>query len=500
MWNETLTDQGYLIEVAEKYGLYKHIRFNSTVDEARWDNTALKWRVGVSVSGAKDSQYIEGYEMESDFLVSAVGQLNVPQEPNIPGLHCFQGKTMHSARWDWSYDLKGKRIAVIGNGATAVQIVPEVAKVASHLTVYQRTPNWIVPRADRSVTGVEKALFAYVPFVQWAKRAIQMDMREYFHGAVTDANSELSQTLRKLSLDMMKKQLPDRPDLWDKLTPNYSPGCKRVLITDDYYPTLAQEHVDLETRHITRITETGIETEDGDLQECDLIVLATGFRSVEFMFPIQVYGMNGRPLSDIWKGGAMAYNGVTVEDLPNFAMLYGPNTNLGKSGTVLALIACCCTKYCPPPPGHNSIILMIEAQSRYLNGMIGEVLRARQQGKSLAVRPRAETVQQYNETIQAQLRTSAFADPNCNSWYKTEDGRITNNWPGTVPRYQGELSRVRWEDYLVEGSGREGIGGRRKSTHVGRVHEGNLVSTVSAVLGTVGVLLAAGRYYYQRAI
>ena len=325
-----LTRQTYLIEVAEKYGLYKHIRFNSTVEEARWDDATHKWKVAVNVGGAKDSQFVDAYEMQSDFLVSAVGQLNVPREPEIPGLHDFQGRMMHSARWDWSYDMKGKRIAVIGNGATAAQIVPEVAKDASHLTVYQRTPNWIVPRADRSVTSLEKALFSYIPPIHWGKRALQMDFREYLHGAVTDGNSSLAQQMRGVCTDALKKQLPDKPELWESLIPNYSPGCKRVLLTDDYYPTLNQKHVDLETRAITRITETGIETAGGDVQEYDLIVLATGFRTVEFMFPIEVYGRQGRALSDIWKGGAMAYHGVTVEDLPNFAMLYGPNTNLGE--------------------------------------------------------------------------------------------------------------------------------------------------------------------------
>ena len=324
----------YLIEVAEKFGLYRHIRFNSTVDEARWDDDALKWRLRVSVSGVKDSQFVNGYDMETDFLVSAVGQLNVPREPDIDGLHNFSGKMMHSARWDWSYDLKGKRIAVIGNGATAAQIVPEVAKDASQLTVYQRTPNWVIPRSDRSVTAFEKTLFAYLPPLRWAKRSLQMDLREYFHSAVVSTDSSIAQQLREGCVKAIKEQLPNKPELWDKLVPNYSPGCKRVQLTDDYYPALARDNVDLETRRISRITETGIETEDsGDTQEFDLIVLATGFRTVEFMFPIEVYGAHGRSLSDIWKGGAMAYNGVTVEDLPNFAMLYGPNTNLGELNT-----------------------------------------------------------------------------------------------------------------------------------------------------------------------
>lgn len=322
---------GYLIVVAEKYGLYRHIRFNTTVDEARWDDAAFKWRLRVHVSGDKDSQFIPSYEMQSDFLVSAVGQLNVPHDkPDIPGLHSsFTGKTMHSARWDWSYDWKGKRIAVIGNGATAAQIVPEVAKDAAQVTVYQRTPNWIVPRNDRRVTGVEQALFTYVPPVRWAKRAVQMDMREIFHGFVTGSDTKISNFIRDETQRMIKSTLANKPELWDKLVPDYAPGCKRILLTDDYYPALARDNVDLETRGIARVTQSGIETVDGDAREFDLIVLATGFHTVEFLFPIQVFGAGGRSLAEIWKSGARAYNGVTVEDLPNFAMLYGPNTNLG---------------------------------------------------------------------------------------------------------------------------------------------------------------------------
>lgn len=157
-----------------------------------------------------------------------------------------------------------------------------------------------------------------------------MDFRESFYSAVTNKNSDFAQILRDWCTGMMSSQLPNQPELWDKLTPNYAPGCKRVIISDDYYPALARHNVDLETKRITRITEKGIEVDGGDVQEYDLIVLATGFRTVEFMFPIQVYGVNGRSLADIWKNGAKAYHGVTVEDLPNFGMFYGPNTNLGQ--------------------------------------------------------------------------------------------------------------------------------------------------------------------------
>ncbi|KAL3452626.1 hypothetical protein BJX65DRAFT_320252 [Aspergillus insuetus] len=462
----------YLTQVAEKYGLYKYIRFNSEVKQARWDDEEMKWKINVEVSGDKDSQFASSYVLNSDFLASAVGQLNVPREPDIPGLKNFQGKMMHSARWDWTYNFENKRIAVIGNGATSAQIVPEVAKVASHLTVYQRTPNWVMPRLDAAVSPLQQALLTYVPPLRMRKRSLAMDFRESFHAAVSDSESDFAKQIRHWCFDGMRTQLANKPELWEKLTPNYAPGCKRLIISDDIYPALARENVDLETRRISRITETGIEVEGDILQEYDFIILATGFKTVEFMYPIQIYGFNGRPLSDIWKDGASAYHGVTVEDLPNFGMFYGPNTNLG----------------------HNSIILMIEAQSRYLNALVGEVLRARRQGQSLAIKPNPDALERYNRELQQVLATGSFADPKCSSWYKTEEGKITNNWSSTVVDYQRNLSQVRWSDYVVEGSAKDNAR-TRKTTHLGRVREesylsnGSLILTAASIFAVAGVLL-----------
>ncbi|KAE8378667.1 hypothetical protein BDV26DRAFT_187012 [Aspergillus bertholletiae] len=465
----------YLTCIAEKYGLYKHIRFNSEVEQAQWDDKEMKWKVNVKVSGNKDSEFGNHYTLSSDFLVSAVGQLNVPREPAIPGLRDFGGKLMHSARWDWTYDFAGKRVAVIGNGATAAQIVPEVAKVASHLTVYQRTPNWVIPRDDTDVTPFQQTLLTYAPGLRARKRALAMDFRESFHAAVTDPKSNFSQLVRALCAQRMQAQLPNNPELWEKLTPNYSPGCKRVIISDDYYPTLGRENVELETRRISHITETGIETEGGDVNEFDMIVLATGFNTVEFMHPIDVRGLKGRPLSDIWKGGANAYYGMTVEDLPNFAMFYGPNTNLG----------------------HNSIILMIEAQSRYINTLVQEVLQARQAGKSLALKPKLSVLQNFNRELQETLEKSSFADAHCNSWYKTDDGKITNNWSGTVVDYQIQLSQVCWSDYVADGTAKDVIE-QKQTTYLGRVREESYLSNTS-LLWTVGSALAiAGGYMLTR--
>ena len=296
----------------------------------------------VKVTGGKDAEFSPSYSIESDFLISAVGQLNQPRYPDIEGLEDFKGKIIHSARWDWSYNMEGKKIGIIGNGmlhllnqiemanrasltdvvgATAAQIIPEILPVSQNLTIYQRSPNWIIPREDGPVSDLRRAIYRYLPPVRWRMRADMMDFRESFYDAVTDGSSAFADTLRTLCSDMMRKQIPDRPDLWEKLTPTYNPGCKRVIISDDYYPAVANPKTNLETHRIKRITETGIELENGEHHDHDMIVLATGFRTVEFLFPIKVTGTKGHELADIWQGGASALYGTTVPFLPNFGMV-----------------------------------------------------------------------------------------------------------------------------------------------------------------------------------
>ncbi|KAK5018033.1 hypothetical protein LTR16_000600 [Cryomyces antarcticus] len=467
----------YLLNIANKYHLYKYIRFNTSVSEARWDDVEKKWKTVVKVSGTKDAEYSPEYTITSDYFVSAVGQLNVPNYPKIPGLETFKGKTMHSARWDWSYNLDGKKIAVIGNGATAAQIIPEIAKTASHITVYQRTPNWIIPRGDAPVSPMKRALFKYVPPLRWRARAMQMDFRESFYDAVINGQSPFAGDIRTWCEHQMHEALPDQPELWEKLTPKYNPGCKRIIISDDYYPTLARKNVTLETRPISRITENGIDLKGEDGQpapgesDFDLLVLATGFRTVEFMYPIDITGANGKSIKDIWRGGARAYYGTTVTDLPNFGMLYGPNTNLG----------------------HNSIILMIEAQSRYINALIAPVLDARRNGKNLALKPKPDVVDAYNDKVQQILNNSSFADPNCNSWYKNDEGRITNNWSGTVIEYQENLATVDWTDYIAEGTGTDVLEGKTKS-NIGRVVEETQFSNTTLAFSVLSAAIVAGGF------
>ncbi|KAL2429410.1 FAD-binding monooxygenase ktnD [Exophiala dermatitidis] len=442
----------YLMGVAQKYELYRYTRLNTAVDAAKWDDVTKKWKTTVSVLGGKDAEFGSTYTITSDFLVSAVGQLNIPKMPDIPGLDDFRGKLMHSARWDWSYDLRGKKVAIIGNGATAAQIIPEIVKEVSHLTIHQRTPNWVIPRLDAPIPEWKRSLYRYLPLVRWRKRADMMDFREGFFDAVFNHSSPTAQFIESQSIEHMHRQLPNRPDLWEKLQPKYAVGCKRVIISDDYFPVFLRDNVKLETGKIEMITEKGIVT-DGHEEEYDLIILATGFRTVEFMHPINIIGRNERTLSDIWKEGGQALYGVTVESLPNFGMLYGPNTNLG----------------------HNSIILMIEAQSNYINALIHEVLEARRHGGTLVIEPNSKRVQKFNQEIQSELEKSSFADPNCNSWYKNESGKITNNWSRNVVEYQKLLSQVDWSDYDLSGTDAERLA-KKHSTYLGRVVEETKVS------------------------
>jgi cation diffusion facilitator CzcD-associated flavoprotein CzcO len=498
----------YLRGVAQKYGLYKYIRFNTSVEEARWDDEKRRWKVDVTVTGGKDAEFSPEYSIDCDFLVSAVGQLNQPQYPDIEGLEDFKGKIMHSARWDWSHSLEGKNVGVIGNGtsllstymqreiyiytnkhkkgATAAQIIPEILPSTSSLTVYQRSPNWVIPRLDGPVSSFRRAVYRYLPPVRWRIRASMMDLRESFYTAVTDNTSESATLIRTSCLDSMKAAIPsgDSTGLWKKLTPDYNPGCKRVIISDEYYPALASPKTTLETNRIARITPDGVELDNGTQHTHDTLVLATGFRTVEFMYPIKITGTHNRSLQSIWSAGASALYGTTVPSLPNFGMFYGPNTNLG----------------------HNSIILMIEAQSRYLNTLVSAVLDARNRGERIGLMPRADRTDAFNASMQEVLRESSFADPKCGSWYKNTEGKITNNWSGTVVEYQHVLSKVDWEDFeTTEGKGESGgeraskvvFGSGKLETKIGRVREETMVSNTVLALGTLSAVAAGAAWVYR---
>lgn len=318
-------------------------------------------------------------------------------------------------------------------GATAAQIVPEIAKVVGHLTVCQRTPGFVIPRHDHVLPQWQRLLRYYIPPLRNRIRAEAMNFRELFHSAVTQKDSPYADLMRKMNAGLLEKQLGDRPDLQEKVKPRYNPGCKRTVISNEYYPALTRSNVDLETSHIERITAKGIKFEGQDEpREIDVLVLATGFDTFNFLGGLHITGRNGQSLEDIWpEGVAKALKGIMIPDVPNFGMLYGPNTNLS----------------------HNSLILVIEAQARCLAAMINKIEGTRKTNNgTLAVWPRREVTEMYWEKLQQRLQDTSFSDPACSSWWKRHDGTIVNNWPGTAVDYQRLLEEVKWQDFDAAGS------------------------------------------------
>ena len=466
--------QNYLVGVAHKYELYRHIRFNSSVEEARWDESKLKWTVNIRRQGGKEKEVSETYGIESDFLVSATGQLSQPKYPSLRDLDKFKGKIMHSARWDWNYDILGKKVGIIGTGATAAQIIPEAAQACSSVTVFQRSPAWVVPRHDHPISPTRRALYKYVPFVRQQYRASLMDERESKFEPSFYPKSSKHEFVKQLCQKHMLAQLPGETNasLRQALTPRYPFSCKRILVSDDYYPSLLRSNVDLETNGIDSVTDKGIKMVNGVHHDLDALILATGFHSTNFLSDIHMYGTNGHPLHSTWsKDGASAYLGITVPTLPNFGMLYGPNTNLA----------------------YNSLIIQIEAQSLYLTRLIGNVLSAKRSGKTLRIEPRADVTERYNRALQGKLSGSTFADSRCSSWFKDEKGRITNNWAGSAVEYQQRVQSLDWADYEVLGTATEDVlkqgvvkWNRRKEEGAWSTAEIGLMAVGLLALGVLG--------------
>jgi cation diffusion facilitator CzcD-associated flavoprotein CzcO len=401
---------GYATECAVRHGLMPHFRFGAEVRAAQFDDARGRWRVELA----------DGSTVDAQFVVSGVGQLHRPSTPDLPGREAFQGPQFHSARWDHGVDLAGKRIAVIGNAASAVQLVPQIAPLASRLTVFQRSANWLLPRKDRLYKPRTHRIFGRWP---WLAK-LYHDCQWFFFGEVVLTplmkQAQPMQTIvRWRSLLHLRRQVRDRA-LRAKLVPDYPIGARRVLFNDDYYPTLGRDNVRLVTDAIERIEPAGVRTRDGELHEADVIVYATGFKATEFLAPIRVTGAGGRDLADEWRHGAHAHLGVTVSGFPNFFMLYGPNTNLG----------------------HNSILVMIEAQAGY----VVQAIRLMDARGVTRLDVRREVMDDYNRRLQADLARSVWAGSK-SSWYKLADGTITNNWPHSTMRYMRQMRDVNPGDY-----------------------------------------------------
>ncbi|MET8473263.1 NAD(P)/FAD-dependent oxidoreductase [Streptomyces sp. NPDC006422] len=414
-WPRTFSGQehirAYLEHVADTFRLRPHIRLDSEVTRLRWDAEQLHWEIDT----AKGT-------LTADVVVSATGPLSDPKTPDIPGLDTFPGKVFHSARWDHDHDLRGKRVAMIGTGASAIQIVPAIQKDVGRLTLFQRTPPWVMPRADRAVTRAERWLHRQLPFTTQARRGLLWGIRELQVQAFTKHPDELG-LVERLAKRNMHRAIKD-PALRAKLTPDYRIGCKRILLSNTYYPALAQPNVDVVASGLTEIRGNTLVAADGTEAEADAIVFGTGFHVTDMPIAERVVNGEGVSLAESWKGGMAALRGATAAGFPNFMTIIGPNTGLGNS----------------------SMILMIEAQLNYLADYLRQLNVL---GGRVALTPRETAVTGWNNRVQDRMKRTVWNTGGCNSWYLDENGVNTTVWPGTTSEFRHATRHVDVGEYEV---------------------------------------------------
>ncbi|MDH6627896.1 cation diffusion facilitator CzcD-associated flavoprotein CzcO [Streptomyces sp. LBL] len=414
-WPRTFSGQehirAYLEHVADVFRLRPHIRFDSEVKRMAWDAEKLRWDIETS-SG----------NLSADVVVSATGPLADPKIPQIPGLKSFPGKVFHSARWDHDYDLRGKRVAMVGTGASAIQIVPAVQPLAERLTLFQRTPPWVLPRVDRAISGAERALHRALPFTTQARRGLLWGIRELQVQAFTKHPDELGLVEQVAKLNMAR-YIKD-PALRAELTPDYRIGCKRILLSSDYYPALARPNVDVVASGLSEIRGSTLVAADGAEAEVDAIVFGTGFHVTDTPIADRVVGADGRTLAESWKDGMEALRGTSAAGFPNWLTVIGPNSGLANS----------------------SMILVIESQLNYLADFVRQlnVLGGR---VALDARPRA--VRAWNHRVQERMKRTVWNTGGCTSWYMDANGRNTTIWPGTTTEFRRATRRVDLGEYDV---------------------------------------------------
>jgi cation diffusion facilitator CzcD-associated flavoprotein CzcO len=400
----------YLHRVAREHGLLQHCRFGTEVVRAVWSDATATWDVHLG----------SGEVVEVDVVVTGTGQLGRPAVPRLPGIADFAGAHFHSARWDHDLDLTGRRVVVVGTGASAIQFVPHVAEDADHVTVVQRSAPWVVRKGDRRYTPLERRAFSVVPGYAAAHRAY-LYVRSEGRWPAFSGNPLGARAATRLARRHLERAVDDR-ELRDRLLPDHPLGCKRVLQSNDWYPALARDDVDLVEGTVERVESDAVVLTDGTRLPCDTIVWGTGFATTEFLAPMEVVGRDGTTLDDAWCDGAEAHLGITVAGFPNLFLMYGPNTNLG----------------------HNSIIFMLECQARY----IGQAVRTMVDRDLASVEVRTDVHRRFNDSLQRRLRESVWA-AGCDSWYVDEHGRIVNNWVGTTLEYRWRTRRFEPDDHVL---------------------------------------------------
>ncbi|SEQ97897.1 Predicted flavoprotein CzcO associated with the cation diffusion facilitator CzcD [Solimonas aquatica] len=383
----------YQQHVARKYRLDAHIRYHSEVSEARYDEASALWLL----------QLKDGRRLRAGILISAVGQLHRPAYPNLPGRESFAGRSFHSAHWDHDFDLRGKTVAVIGTGASAVQFVPEIAPKVQTLKLFQRSPGWTFPKVEKRFSRFERWLLDTLPLLHDLDRLRVFFMTELL-AAAYNGNRALAWLITAGSRLQAWWQIRD-PQLRARLRPDFPIGCKRILLSNAWLPTLARDNVELIDSAIRRIEPEGVVDGEGRLHRVDAIIYGTGFAATQFLAPMRVLGSGGKSLHETWTRGAEAYLGMSVAGFPNFFMLYGPNTNVGS----------------------GSILFMLERQQRYLV----QLLLERDKRRAASVEIQAQAQQAYVQEMEQRSAGTTYSG-DCQSWYKTAEGRNTNNWVGSM--------------------------------------------------------------------
>lgn len=408
IWSGQAQILAYQHAVAEQHQLEPHIRYQQHINALQFDADQAVWNVTTT----------EGAHYQARHVVSAVGQLHHPSVPTIPNAAAYTGTCFHSAQWRHDVDLEGKHVAVIGNAASAVQFIPEVAEQAAQMTVFQRSPNWILPKVDRNYAKWEQRLSARAPKITRLYRWLIWALGEYVLFPAIQGKPMRRWFIKQLCLRNLRRTVKD-PELRRKLTPDYPVGAKRVLFGDRYFPALTRDNVTLCTDPITAFTQTGLQTKTGSELEFDVVIYGTGFKTNPFLADIEVLGRDQQRLHSAWSEGAHAYLGISTHGFPNLHFLYGPNTNLG----------------------HTSILIMLEAQADY-------VMRLMTHQQQLGLRcgeVRDAQENEFNAEVQRRMQSLAFSEI-ATSWYM-HDGKITNNWVGGTREYQQRLAAFAPDDY-----------------------------------------------------